>query len=176
MRIVSLSEAQPPAVRELPARVTDRPLEVEVRAVAAGHERDDVLRRADAHVAAGDTDPALALLDAEDKARPNRAEVMARRILALEARGDHERGKTLFHRHERRPLHATFLLDARGRIRWRDIGNIPFVDSSWLLEESQRLLEWKGPSPNPAHRGRDGWRSSGHFDPPAIRRDVRYLV
>jgi hypothetical protein len=135
-----------------------------------------VLRRADAHVAAGDTDPALALLDAEDKARPNRAEVMARRILALEARGDHERGKTLFHRHERRPLHATFLLDARGRIRWRDIGNIPFVDSSWLLEESQRLLEWKGPSPNPAHRGRDGWRSSGHFDPPAIRRDVRYLV
>lgn len=41
---------------------------------------------------------------------------------------------------EDQPLHGTFLIDARGRVRWQDIGHEPFLDAEFLLEESKRLL------------------------------------
>ncbi len=41
-------------------------------------------------------------------------------------------------------LHGTFLVDPKGRILWQDISIEPFMDTGFLLEESQRLLEvWK---------------------------------
>jgi peroxiredoxin len=42
---------------------------------------------------------------------------------------------------ENQPLHGTFLIDARGRVRWQDIGYEPFTEAEFLLEESKRLLE-----------------------------------
>ena len=41
---------------------------------------------------------------------------------------------------EDQPLHGTFLIDARGRVRWQDISYEPFNDAEFLLEESKRLL------------------------------------
>lgn len=41
---------------------------------------------------------------------------------------------------EQIPLHGTFLIDARGFIRWQDISFEPFTDTKFLLKESQRLL------------------------------------
>lgn len=41
---------------------------------------------------------------------------------------------------EDQPLHGTFLIDSRGRVRWQDISYEPFMDVEFLLEESQRLL------------------------------------
>ena len=41
---------------------------------------------------------------------------------------------------EDQPLHGTFLIDSQGRVRWQDIGYQPFMDSDFLLKESQRLL------------------------------------
>lgn len=41
---------------------------------------------------------------------------------------------------ENRAMHGTFLIDARGRIRWQDIGAEPFTDARFLLKESRRLL------------------------------------
>ncbi|MBI2806985.1 MAG: redoxin domain-containing protein [Planctomycetes bacterium] len=41
---------------------------------------------------------------------------------------------------ENQPLHGTFLLDARGLVRWHDIGHEPFLDSAFLLNEAKRLL------------------------------------
>jgi peroxiredoxin len=38
------------------------------------------------------------------------------------------------------PLHGTFLVDGRGRVRWQDVSYEPFMDWEFLLEESQRLL------------------------------------
>ena len=38
------------------------------------------------------------------------------------------------------PLHGTFLLDSKGRIRWQDISYEPFTDVDFLLGESARLL------------------------------------
>ena len=38
------------------------------------------------------------------------------------------------------PLHGTFLLDADGKVRWRDSGDEPFMDMEFLLRESKRLL------------------------------------
>jgi peroxiredoxin/tetratricopeptide (TPR) repeat protein len=38
------------------------------------------------------------------------------------------------------PLHATFLIDELGRIRWHDIGAEPFMDVNFVLNESKRLL------------------------------------
>jgi peroxiredoxin len=35
------------------------------------------------------------------------------------------------------PLHGTFLIDAQGRIRWRDISNPPFNDPEALLDEAK---------------------------------------
>jgi len=41
---------------------------------------------------------------------------------------------------EKTPLHGAFLIDAKGLVRWQDIGFQPFRDASWLLTESKRLL------------------------------------
>lgn len=41
---------------------------------------------------------------------------------------------------EKVPLHATFLIDGEGRIRWQDIGAEPFMDASFVLKEANRLL------------------------------------
>lgn len=45
-----------------------------------------------------------------------------------------------FNEVEGRPLHGTVLLDAEGRVRWRHVGNRPFMNPGWLLQEAQRLL------------------------------------
>lgn len=41
---------------------------------------------------------------------------------------------------EGKPLHATILIDAHGRVRWQDISYEPFKDVAFLLQESKRLL------------------------------------
>jgi len=41
---------------------------------------------------------------------------------------------------ERMPLHATFLVDGDGKVRWQDINYEPFTDMKFLLAESKRLL------------------------------------
>ncbi len=41
---------------------------------------------------------------------------------------------------EDRPLHGTFLVDARGQVRWQDIGAEPYTDVKFLLGEAKRLL------------------------------------
>ena len=38
------------------------------------------------------------------------------------------------------PLHGTFLIDGKGRIRWRDISEEPFMETDFLLKESERLI------------------------------------
>ncbi len=39
------------------------------------------------------------------------------------------------------PLHGTFLIDTKGRIRWQDTGYKPFMDPKFLLDEATRLLK-----------------------------------
>jgi peroxiredoxin/tetratricopeptide (TPR) repeat protein len=46
---------------------------------------------------------------------------------------------------EHQPLHGTFLIDSRDRVRWQDIGHEPFTDAGFLLEEAQRLLAMPQP-------------------------------
>ncbi|WP_417848017.1 redoxin domain-containing protein [Thalassoglobus sp.] len=41
---------------------------------------------------------------------------------------------------EQKTLHGTFLIDAKGEIRWQDISYEPFMDADFLLKESKRLL------------------------------------
>ena len=41
---------------------------------------------------------------------------------------------------EQQPLHATFLVDGAGKVRWQDISYEPFKEVRFLLEESKRLL------------------------------------
>jgi len=41
---------------------------------------------------------------------------------------------------EKTPVHAVFLIDAQGKIRWQNISAEPFVDTTFLLKESKRLL------------------------------------
>jgi len=38
------------------------------------------------------------------------------------------------------PLHGTFLIDQNGKLLWYDVDVDPFLDITFLLEESQRLL------------------------------------
>jgi peroxiredoxin/tetratricopeptide (TPR) repeat protein len=38
------------------------------------------------------------------------------------------------------PLHGTFLIDGKGRVRWQDISYEPFKEIKFLLAESKRLL------------------------------------
>jgi peroxiredoxin len=45
---------------------------------------------------------------------------------------------------ERQPLHGTFLIDGAGRIRWQDISYDPFTNLDFLLQESRRLLAFRG--------------------------------
>ncbi|MGC4006975.1 MAG: redoxin domain-containing protein [Pirellulales bacterium] len=42
---------------------------------------------------------------------------------------------------DNRAMHGTILIDARGRIRWQEIGPEPFTDAKFLLGEAQRLLK-----------------------------------
>ena len=44
---------------------------------------------------------------------------------------------------EGKPLHATFLVDGAGLVRWQDVSADPFTDVRFLLEESKRLLAQK---------------------------------
>jgi len=49
-----------------------------------------------------------------------------------------------FHCHdgfENQPLHGTFLIDGKGKVRWQDIGPDPYMDAKFLLDEAQRLLK-----------------------------------
>ena len=39
-----------------------------------------------------------------------------------------------------KPLHGTFLVDAQGQIRWRNIGVQPFDDPAFVLNEGRKLL------------------------------------
>jgi peroxiredoxin len=41
---------------------------------------------------------------------------------------------------EKSSLHATFLIDGQGKIRWQDISYQPFMDTKFLVKESKRLL------------------------------------
>jgi peroxiredoxin len=41
---------------------------------------------------------------------------------------------------EKQPLHGTFLVDAKGMIRWQDISYEPFMDPGFVLKEARRLL------------------------------------
>ena len=41
---------------------------------------------------------------------------------------------------ENMPLHATYLIDAEGLVRWHDISYEPFTDANFLLDEAKRLL------------------------------------
>ena len=41
---------------------------------------------------------------------------------------------------EKLPLHGTFLVDGRGRLRWQDVAADPFADTKFLLAEAKRLL------------------------------------
>jgi alkyl hydroperoxide reductase subunit AhpC len=38
------------------------------------------------------------------------------------------------------PLHATYLIDGEGLVRWHDISYEPFLNARFLLDESKRLL------------------------------------
>lgn len=41
---------------------------------------------------------------------------------------------------ENQPLHGTFLIDGNGMVRWQDIGYEPFMDTTFLLNEANRLF------------------------------------
>jgi peroxiredoxin len=41
---------------------------------------------------------------------------------------------------EKMPLHATYLIDAEGLVRWHDISYEPFMNADFLLAEAKRLL------------------------------------
>ena len=41
---------------------------------------------------------------------------------------------------ERQPLHGTFLIDADGLVRWKDISYEPFMEPKFVLAEARRLL------------------------------------
>ncbi|MBL8900989.1 MAG: redoxin domain-containing protein [Planctomycetes bacterium] len=43
---------------------------------------------------------------------------------------------------EKAPLHGTFLVDGRGRVRWQDVGAEPFLELEFLREEAERLLRF----------------------------------
>lgn len=38
-----------------------------------------------------------------------------------------------------RPLHGTFLIDAQGEVRWRQISDQPFDDPAFVLDQAKRL-------------------------------------
>ncbi|HYE99130.1 MAG TPA: redoxin domain-containing protein, partial [Planctomycetota bacterium] len=65
-------------------------------------------------------------------------------VVPFAMRADPERGLFKAFRcwddFEDMPLHGTFLLDAEGRIRWRDISYTPFMEAEFLVKEATRLL------------------------------------
>jgi rhodanese-related sulfurtransferase/peroxiredoxin len=44
---------------------------------------------------------------------------------------------------EKQTLHGTYLIDAKGMVRWQDISYEPFMDPDFVLKESNRLLAQK---------------------------------
>ena len=46
---------------------------------------------------------------------------------------------------ENKPLHGTFLIDAKGMVRWQDISYEPFMEHQFLLDEAKRLLADESP-------------------------------
>ena len=44
------------------------------------------------------------------------------------------------------PLHGTFLIDGKGRVRWQDISFEPFMDPQFVLAEAGRLLHGENQS------------------------------
>ena len=38
------------------------------------------------------------------------------------------------------PMHGTFLIDAQGRVRFRDISDEPFNNPTFLLKEGKQLV------------------------------------
>lgn len=51
------------------------------------------------------------------------------------------------------PLHGTFLIDTDGRVRWQDLGAVPFMQFDWLEREAKRLLALASPAcPQPLIR------------------------
>ena len=61
--------------------------------------------------------------------------------IQLASNGDHDifRAFRAYDDFEKQPLHGTFLIDAKGKIRWQDIGFEPFMDHEFLLKEARRL-------------------------------------
>ncbi len=45
---------------------------------------------------------------------------------------------------EKAALHGTFIIDAKGFVRWQDISFEPFMDVDFVLKEGQRLLKLDG--------------------------------
>ena len=68
---------------------------------------------------------------------------------------------------ENRPLHATFLIDGGGLIRWQDISFEPFRDARFVLNEARRLLAISavhasaGPPANLSARGAGSGDAAG---------------
>ena len=60
--------------------------------------------------------------------------------LTSDASNDVFRKFRAFDDFENQPLHGTFLVDGKGRIRWQDIGFEPFMEHQFLLDEAKRLL------------------------------------
>jgi alkyl hydroperoxide reductase subunit AhpC len=47
---------------------------------------------------------------------------------------------------EKAALHGTFVIDAKGRVRWQDISYEPFMDVDFLLKEAVRLITFDAES------------------------------
>lgn len=54
---------------------------------------------------------------------------------------------------EKESLHATVLIDTKGKQRWQDISYEPFKDAKFALEESKRLLQLDLPAASTAQTG-----------------------
>jgi peroxiredoxin len=50
------------------------------------------------------------------------------------------------------PMHGTFLIDKEGYVRWFDVSFEPFMDTSFVLHESKRLLSRQVPAPEQGAR------------------------
>ena len=42
---------------------------------------------------------------------------------------------------EQVPLHATFLIDSQGNMRWQKVGSDPFLDVDFLKKETERVTK-----------------------------------
>jgi len=47
---------------------------------------------------------------------------------------------------ENAALHGTFVIDAKGKVRWQDISYEPFMDVDFLLKEAVRLIQFDSES------------------------------